>query len=77
MSVKLSSLSPRFDELSRGSTVDQLALSLGSLLPESAKGGAIDLDREYTVFVDAEEQNRLEMTLSAIEAAVAARARLP
>ena len=74
MSVKLSSLSPRFDELSRGSTVDQLALSLGSLLPESAKGGAIDLDREYTVFVDAEEQNRLEMTLSAIEAAVAARA---
>ena len=74
MSVKLSSLSPRFDELSRGSTVDQLALSLGSLLPESAKGGAIDLDREYTVFVDAEEQNRLEMTLSAIEAAVASRA---
>ena len=73
MSVKLSSLSPRFDELSRGSTVDHLARSLGSLLPESATG-AIDLDREYTVFVDAEEQNRLEMTLSTIEAAVASRA---
>ena len=60
MSVKLSSLSPRFDELSRRECVDDLARKLASVVP-----GA---DSPLCVFVDAEEQRRLELTLSVVEA---------
>ena len=60
MSVKLSSLSPRFDELSRGECVDDLARKLASVVPGAAS--------PLCVFVDAEEQRRLELTLSVVEA---------
>ena len=61
MSVKLSSLSPRFDELSRRECVPDLSSKLGSLFPVA------DGPNAFTVFVDAEEQNRLELTLSVVE----------
>ena len=60
MSVKLSSLSPRFDELSRRECVDDLARKLASVVPGAAS--------PLCVFVDAEEQRRLELTLSVVEA---------
>ena len=60
MSVKLSSLSPRFDELSRRECVDDLAKKLASVVPGAAS--------PLCVFVDAEEQRRLELTLSVVEA---------
>ena len=61
MSVKLSSLSPRFDELSREECVPDLSAKLASLFPDR------DGPDAFTVFVDAEEQNRLELTLSVVE----------
>ena len=66
MSVKLSSLSPRFDELSRRETLPKLVASLGALVGDPA---ARD-DDDFTIFVDAEEQNRLELTLAVVEATV-------
>lgn len=68
MSVKLSSLSPRFDELSREECVPDLSAKLASLFPER------DGPDAFTVFVDAEEQNRLELTLSVVENVVRERA---
>jgi RHH-type proline utilization regulon transcriptional repressor/proline dehydrogenase/delta 1-pyrroline-5-carboxylate dehydrogenase len=77
MSVKLSSLSPRFDELSRDECVPDLARKLGSLLgpPEkrmelSPDGRELAENSEFAVFVDAEEQNRLELTLSVVSRVV-------
>lgn len=60
MSIKLSSLSPRFDELSRNECVDDLSNKLSTVLPS-------DHDSPLCVFIDAEEQNRLELTLSVLE----------
>ena len=68
MSVKLSSLSPRFDELSREECVPDLSAKLASLFPDR------DGPDAFTVFVDAEEQNRLELTLSVVENVVRERA---
>ena len=68
MSVKLSSLSPRFDELSRRECVPDLSSKLGSLFPIA------DGPNAFTVFVDAEEQNRLELTLSVVENVIRERA---
>ena len=68
MSVKLSSLSPRFDELSRRECVPDLSSKLGSLFPVA------DGPNAFTVFVDAEEQNRLELTLSVVENVIRERA---
>ena len=59
MSVKLSSLSPRFDELSR-------RVRPGSVL-QARVAPVADGPNAFTVFVDAEEQNRLELTLSVVE----------
>lgn len=61
MSVKLSSLCPRFDELSRAEAVPQLVNAMGDLV---AAAGPVSL------FIDAEEQRRLEMTLAVFEATV-------
>lgn len=66
MSVKLSSLCPRFDELSRATALPQLSAALGELVAAADGGNSVSL------FVDAEEQRRLELSLSVIEATVRA-----
>ena len=72
MSVKLSSLCPRFDELSRPTAVPQLTAAMGELIAAAAAGGGGGGGglggRDVSIFIDAEEQNRLELTLSVLEA---------
>ena len=60
MSIKLSSLSPRFDELSRNECVGDLSKKLATVLPTGENA-------ELCVFIDAEEQSRVELTLSVLE----------
>ena len=67
MSVKLSSLCPRFDELSRYIALPMLTEAMGSLVDaggDPRPGGLNKTGRGVTIFVDGEEQSRLEMTLA-------------
>jgi len=69
MSVKLSSLCPRFDELSRATALPVLTQALGELVQAGGSGPGAGANG-VTIFVDGEEQSRLELTLAVLEATV-------
>jgi len=65
VSVKLSALHPRFEEAKRARVLDELLPRLRSLARAAA-------DRNVGLTIDAEESERLELTLDLFEAALAA-----
>jgi RHH-type proline utilization regulon transcriptional repressor/proline dehydrogenase/delta 1-pyrroline-5-carboxylate dehydrogenase len=65
VSVKLSALHPRFEETKRARVFDELLPRLRSLARAAA-------DRNVGLTIDAEESERLELTLDLFEAALAA-----
>ena len=65
VSVKLSALHPRFEEAKRARVFDELLPRLRSLARAAA-------DRNVGLTIDAEESERLELTLDLFEAALAA-----